>query len=100
MRTSTKKSRRTRRALSCKNPYSKYPLVLIHWSDSAGRISKVWKPIEDLQAEQTEWHCWSIGWMVHRTAKLVTIAPHVSDTHDASGEMSIPVGSIQKMVRL
>ena len=73
-------------------------LVLIEWLDSYGG-SGGWKALDDLAPD--ELLCRSVGWLLHDTATVKVLVPHVvqpdEDTRIAAqgrGEMAIPCASI------
>lgn len=76
--------------------------VFIEWEDSC--CASGWKDdsqLSDLEASE----CVSIGWVVRKTERSITLAPHVGLNHgvvlsQTNGHMMIPVSAIRRVVRL
>jgi hypothetical protein len=70
---------------------------IVKWRDSAAM--RGWRPMDDpghtAVAEVT-----SVGWIVSKTPKTITITTSISDSGSVMDALSIPREAVTKMVRL
>lgn len=77
-----------------------FALVLIEWSDS--HTTEAWTPInlaED-DIEDRVLLCRSVGWLVHDGPRAKVVAPHMAETAQMCGVMTIPTTAILRMTVL
>ena len=73
------------------------PLVLVEWRDAVGGNKAGWRQLDDM-VPRTD-IVQSVGWLIHKDRKIVTVVPHLSGTQ-GDGELSVPRAWIQKLVVL
>jgi hypothetical protein len=74
-------------------------LVLVEWLDS--RRGEGWTRLEDLQSDLEATHCRSVGWVIARDKKSLTLAGHLADNPEqCCGDMTIPAASILRILPL
>lgn len=82
--------------------YPKYPIVLIEWEDAA-TIKDNWHEVKtDIQCASL---CMSVGYMVAKNKKVITIYAHIALEDDwaqeaGKGNMIIPVKMIKSIIYL
>jgi hypothetical protein len=74
-------------------------LVFVEWMDS--RLGEGWTVLEDLRPRLQVVRCQSVGWIIARDSKSLTLASHFGDNPDqCCGDMTIPVKVIVRVIRL
>lgn len=78
-------------------------LVFVEWADSFGAVGG-WEHAADAR-ERRPAHTVSVGWIVKRDARCLTLAPHLGfgngdDIAQMAGVISIPVAAVLRTVRL
>lgn len=76
--------------------------VFIEWEDSC--CASGWKDDSQL-SELDASECASVGWVVRKTSRSLTLAPHVGLNHgvvlsQTNGHMMIPLSAIRRVVKL
>jgi hypothetical protein len=68
-------------------------LVLVEWLDS--RRGEGWTCLEDLQSDLEATRCKSVGWIIARDSKSLTLAGHFAENpKQVCGDMTIPAKAI------
>jgi hypothetical protein len=87
-------------------PVKRDPLVFVEWQDSIGDTGR-WTDLDQLRKSPPPTVARSVGWMVSKDRSRVVIVPHLmicelSDkkVNDGCGEISIPIRSILRIVKL
>jgi hypothetical protein len=75
-----------------------YPLVLVEWEDATGgNRTGGWREIADMRPRLDPVR--SVGWLIHRDRKSVTILPNISVTQ-GDADLTIPRRWIKRLVAL
>lgn len=82
----------------------KCPLVLIEWEDSR-QPAPSWRHLSDMREEPDAVVCASVGWLLHDTKRVKTLAANMggfSDPDDvqACGVITIPTRCVVKITKL
>ena len=74
-------------------------LVLVEWLDS--RRGEGWTRLDDLRDDLEATHCKSVGWIIARDSRSITLAGHVATKPEqCCGDMTIPAKAILKISTL
>jgi hypothetical protein len=76
----------------------RYHAHLIKWSDSFGPGRSGWRDIEDVPLK--EYHISTIGFVIHRTKKLITVTTCIAHNGMVMDPFTIPTRCILTMRRL
>ena len=72
-------------------------LVLVEWEDS--RRGEGWVRLDELESTVTR--CRSVGWIIAKDAKSLTLAGHIGlDPEQCCGDLTIPMRAVIRMVSL
>jgi hypothetical protein len=74
-----------------------YPLVLVEWEDATGGNRSGWREIADMKPRLDLVR--SVGWLIHKDRRSVTICPNISVTQ-GDADLSVPRKWIKRMVKL
>jgi hypothetical protein len=76
-------------------------LVLVSWMDS--HSGRGWRDLDDLRTITEALECRSVGWVLRKTKKAITLLPHLAGEKNgrivlqACGDMTIPRKAITRI---
>lgn len=68
--------------------------LYLEWEDSASAAGDAWKSIETRHARVVQ--CRTVGFVIKENSRSITLAGHLTDCEDMSGDLTIPKTAITK----